>query len=338
MKFEEFKRNNQDKFIKQDVYAANRIRKTIEEMNLTDNEGGFELAKKYLIRNEKSSKKSLSKFLLNVLMSEMTRGTDLLVVFMLGFLSNFLSSKLDVAIKPCVVGLIVILIIIRCILNILLKNSYNELEPFEIRVLKDISYEQYKMLSAIYIENFSGIDDYCKISISKIQNFIVKKFRNINRNDILDFILWIGSIVYGAVLFVGLAILNTSADFIPWCGAVALTLAFLEYCRYGQYNLININESKQYSICEKFRKPAYESCKLLLAPTFTVIFSIILLKLTDRTPWDVSDTISNMSEQIIGSLFSLSLSFVYYAILIILFSVINMIGNMISGWKKKNKQ
>lgn len=52
MKFDEFKRNNQDKFIKQDVYAANRIRKTIEEMNLTDNEAGFELAKKYLIRNE----------------------------------------------------------------------------------------------------------------------------------------------------------------------------------------------------------------------------------------------------------------------------------------------
>ncbi|RHI16156.1 hypothetical protein DW172_16565 [Agathobacter rectalis] len=335
MKFRYFKRENRQLYIKQDVYAANRIKKTIEEMNLTDNEAGFELAKKYLIRNEKSSKKSLSKFLLNVLMSEMTRGMDLLVAFTLGLLSNFLSSKLDVAIKPFVVGLIVILIIIRCILNILLKNSYNELEPFEIRVLKDISYEQYKMLSAIYIENFSGIDDYCKISISKIQNFIVKKFRNINRNDILDFILWIGSIVYGAVLFVGMAILNTSADFIPWCGAVALTLAFLEYCRYSQYNLINIHESKQYSICEKFRKPAYESCKLLLAPTFTVIFSIILLKLTDRTPWDVSDTISNMSEQIVGSLFSLSLSFVYYAILIILFSVINMIGNMISGWKKK---
>lgn len=52
MKFEEFKRNNQDKFIKQDVYVANRVRKIMEEMNLTDNEGGFELAKKYLIRNE----------------------------------------------------------------------------------------------------------------------------------------------------------------------------------------------------------------------------------------------------------------------------------------------
>jgi len=80
MKFEKFKRNNQDKFIRQDVYAANRIRKTIEEMNLTDNEDGFELAKKYLIRNKKSSKKSLSKFLLNVLMCEMARGTDFLTI------------------------------------------------------------------------------------------------------------------------------------------------------------------------------------------------------------------------------------------------------------------
>ena len=63
-------------YIKQDVYAANRIKKTIEEMNLTDNEAGFELAKKYLIRN----KKSLSKFLLNVLMCEMARETDFLTI------------------------------------------------------------------------------------------------------------------------------------------------------------------------------------------------------------------------------------------------------------------
>ena len=336
MKFEEFKRNNQDKFIKQDVYVANRVRKTMEEMNLTDNEGGFELAKKYLIRNEKSSKKSLSKFLLNVLMSEMTRGTDLLVVFMLGLLSNFLSSKLEVAIKPCVVVLIVILIIIRCVLNILLKNQYNELEPFEIRVLKDISYEQYKVLNTIYVRDFSDIE--CGVKISKILKFIVEKIGNINKYDILDSILWIGTIVYGAVLFVGMAISNSSVDFIFWCGAIALTLAFFEYCRYSPYNLINMHESKRHSICEKFRKPAYESCKLLLAPTLTVIFSIILLKLTDRTPLDVSDTISNMSEQIVGSLFSLSISLVYYAVLIILFCFINMIGNMISGWKKKNKQ
>lgn len=78
MKFRYFKQENRQLYIKQDVYAANRIRKTIEEMNLTDNEAGFELAKKYLIRNERASKKSLSKFLLNVLMSEMTRGMDLL--------------------------------------------------------------------------------------------------------------------------------------------------------------------------------------------------------------------------------------------------------------------
>lgn len=76
MKFRYFKRENRQLYIKQDVYAANRIKKTIEEMNLTDNEAGFELAKKYLIRN----KKSLSKFLLNVLMCEMARGTDFLTI------------------------------------------------------------------------------------------------------------------------------------------------------------------------------------------------------------------------------------------------------------------
>lgn len=39
MKFEEFKSNEQDVYIKQDVYVTNRIQKTIEEMKLPDTEG-----------------------------------------------------------------------------------------------------------------------------------------------------------------------------------------------------------------------------------------------------------------------------------------------------------
>lgn len=35
MKFRYFKRENRQLYIKQDVYAANRIKKTIEEMNLS---------------------------------------------------------------------------------------------------------------------------------------------------------------------------------------------------------------------------------------------------------------------------------------------------------------
>ena len=89
------------------------------------------------------------------------------------------------------------MIIIRCVLTRLLKNQYNELEPFEIRVLKDISYEQYKVLNTIYVRDLSDMDGGVKIS--KKLKFIVEKIGNINRNDILDFILWIGSIVYGTV-------------------------------------------------------------------------------------------------------------------------------------------
>jgi hypothetical protein len=169
MKFEEFKSNEQDVYIKQDVYVTNRIQKTIEEMKLPDTEGGFELAKKYLIRNEKLSKKSFRNFLFNMLMRESIRGFELFVVFVLGLLSDFLSNRMNVGLESYVIKVIVILIMIRCVCSMLLKNQYNELEKFEIRILKDISYEQYKVLCMINIKDFSDIENSCKKEKQLIQ-------------------------------------------------------------------------------------------------------------------------------------------------------------------------
>ena len=123
MKFEEFKSNEQDVYIKQDVYVTNRIQKTIEEMKLPDTEGGFELAKKYLIRNEKLSKKSFRNFLFNMLMRESIRGFELFAVFVLGLLSDFLSNRMNVGLESYVIKVIVILIMIRCVCSMLLKNQ-----------------------------------------------------------------------------------------------------------------------------------------------------------------------------------------------------------------------
>lgn len=67
------------------------------------------------------------------------------------------------------------------------------------------------------------------------------------------------------------------------------------------------------------------------------MLSIILLKVMNRTPQDVSDTVSNMSEQIVGSLFSVFIFIVYYFVLILLFNVINNIGKKINEWKKQRK-
>lgn len=306
MKFEEFKSNEQDVYIKQDVYVTNRMQKTIEEMKLPDTEGGFELAKKYLIRNEKLSKKSFRNFLFNMLMRESIRGFELFVVFVLGLLSDFLSNRMNVGLESYVIKVIVILIMIRCVCSMLLKNQYNELEKFEIRILKDISYEQYKVLCMINIKDFSDIENSCKKRkvINSIKKFFIKlkcKIKQfINKDFVKDLVLWIGSIAYGAGLFLGMAIWKNVVDFFMFCSISGVVVGLLEYSRYSKYDLINFDDSKNYNI---FKKPAYESCKLLSAPTFTVMLSIILLKVMNRTPQDVSYTVSNMSEQIVGSLF-----------------------------------
>lgn len=306
MKFEEFKSNEQDVYIKQDVYVTNRMQKTIEEMKLPDTEGGFELAKKYLIRNEKLSKKSFRNFLFNMLMRESIRGFELFVVFVLGLLSDFLSNRMNVGLESYVIKVIVILIMIRCVCSMLLKNQYNELEKFEIRILKDISYEQYKVLCMINIKDFSDIENSCKKRkvINSIKKFFIKlkcKIKQfINKDFVKDLVLWIGSIAYGAGLFLGMAIWKNVVDFFMFCSISGVVVGLLEYSRYSKYDLINFDDSKNYNI---FKKPAYESCKLLSAPAFTVMLSIILLKVMNRTPQDVSYTVSNMSEQIVGSLF-----------------------------------
>ena len=343
MKFEEFKSNEQDEYIKQDVYVTNRIQKTIEEMKLPDTEGGFELAKKYLIRNEKLSKKSYKNFLFNMLMRESIRGFELFAVFVLGLLSDFLSNRMNVGLESYVIKVIVILIMIRCVCSMLLKNQYNELEKFEIRILKDISYEQYKVLCMINIKDFSDIENSCKKrkAINSIKKFFIKlkcKIKQfINKDFVKDLVLWIGSIAYGAGLFLGMAIWKNVANFSIFCSISGVIVGLLEYSRYSKYDLINFDDSKNYNIFKKFKKPAYESCKLLSAPTFTVMLSIILLKVMNRTPQDVSDTVSNMSEQIVGSLFSVFIFIVYYFVLILLFNVINNIGKKINEWKKQRK-
>lgn len=334
MKFEEFKSNEQDVYIKQDVYVTNRIQKTIEEMKLPDTEGGFELAKKYLIRNEKLSKKSFRNFLFNMLMRESIRGFELFVVFVLGLLSDFLSNRMNVGLESYVIKVIVILIMIRCVCSMLLKNQYNELEKFEIRILKDISYEQYKVLCMINIKDFSDIENSCKKRKNSIKKFFIKlkcKIKQfINKDFVKDLVLWIGSIAYGAGLFLGMAIWKNAVDFFMFCSISGVVVGLLEYSRYSKYDLINFDDSKNYNI---FKKPAYESCKLLSAPTFTVMLSIILLKVMNRTPQDVSDTVSNMSEQIVGSLFSVFIFIVYYFALILLFNI----GKKINEWKKQRK-
>lgn len=336
MKFEEFKSNEQDVYIKQDVYVTNRIQKTIEEMKLPDTEGGFELAKKYLIRNEKLSKKSFRNFLFNMLMCESIRGFELFVVFVLGLLSDFLSNRMNVGLESYVIKVIVILIMIRCVCSMLLKNQYNELEKFEIRILKDISYEQYKVLCMINIKDFSDIENSCKKRkvINSIKKFFIKlkcKIKQfINKDFVKDLVLWIGSIAYGAGLFLGMAIWKNVVDFFMFCSISGVVVGLLEYSRYSKYDLINFDDSKNYNI---FKKPAYESCKLLSAPTFTVMLSIILLKVMNRTPQDVSDTVFNMSEQIVGSLFSVFIFIVYYFALILLFNI----GKKINEWKKQRK-
>lgn len=336
MKFEEFKSNEQDVYIKQDVDVTNRIQKTIEEMKLPDTEGGFELAKKYLIRNEKLSKKSFRNFLFNMLMRESIRGFELFVVFVLGLLSDFLSNRMNVGLESYVIKVIVILIMIRCVCSMLLKNQYNELEKFEIRILKDISYEQYKVLCMINIKDFSDIENSCKKrkAINSIKKFFIKlkcKIKQfINKDFVKDLVLWIGSIAYGAGLFLGMAIWKNAVDFFMFCSISGVVVGLLEYSRYSKYDLINFDDSKNYNI---FKKPAYESCKLLSAPTFTVMLSIILLKVMNRTPQDVSDTVSNMSEQIVGSLFSVFIFIVYYFALILLFNICKKINE----WKKQRK-
>lgn len=336
MKFEEFKSNEQDVYIKQDVYVTNRMQKTIEEMKLPDTEGGFELAKKYLIRNEKLSKKSFRNFLFNMLMRESIRGFELFVVFVLGLLSDFLSNRMNVGLESYVIKVIVILIMIRCVCSMLLKNQYNELEKFEIRILKDISYEQYKVLCMINIKDFSDIENSCKKRkvINSIKKFFIKlkcKIKQfINKDFVKDLVLWIGSIAYGAGLFLGMAIWKNVVDFFMFCSISGVVVGLLEYSRYSKYDLINFDDSKNYNI---FKKPAYESCKLLSAPTFTVMLSIILLKVMNRTPQDVSYTVSNMSEQIVGSLFFVFIFIVYYFALILLFNI----GKKINEWKKQRK-
>lgn len=132
---------------KQYKKIADGIQKVIEDAGLKNDEGGYELAKSWLINNELMDKKYLIKYLVENLIPEISNGVTMFCTFLLGVLTSLWVNEeaaniLTFPWKPFV-GVFLVFFSLQFFLNLYAKSI---IEGYNLRILREMTYAQYKSL------------------------------------------------------------------------------------------------------------------------------------------------------------------------------------------------
>lgn len=134
---------------KKDQYKqiAAGIQKVIEDADLKNDEGGYELAKSWVINNELMDKKYLIKYLVENLIPEISNGVTMFCTFLLGVLTSLWANEEVANIftfpwKPFV-GVFLVFFLLQFVLNLYAKSI---IEGYNLRILREMTYAQYKSL------------------------------------------------------------------------------------------------------------------------------------------------------------------------------------------------
>lgn len=131
--------------IKQQKELANKINKLIRIEKLPDDKVGFEFAKKLFIEQENfRTTKVLGDFIILYLVKILSAFKQF-ITFILGFLSSYFVKYIE-SFNVKNLWLVFIIIVLLCFCSALEETEKNKLEQLSVRILRDMSYEQYKML------------------------------------------------------------------------------------------------------------------------------------------------------------------------------------------------
>lgn len=332
MEFRKVKKELQIEEVEKLVKAANNIKDVISENEFSEDEDGFELAKIITINLAKGGGLFRILDILSIYFEAFLNGCEMLVAFFLGIISNYIINVQLNILNKDIKCVIVSLIIISCACTIvekLIRAKNNT-----VFIIENMTFGQYKALLNTNIKKITYDRNENKKNKRYIENRVVifLKQHLFKREKIINMMLSCTSILYSALLFVGSAIAINYQFVIVII--VGLIIAFLEFFKYYPYDF---RKNSVLSIFKEIKKSIRESCELLLVPSITVFVSIILLKLFNRTPDDISDTLKNMAEQIVGSWCAVFMILVYFVILIVIFSVGMLAYYKISSKINKNK-
>ncbi|MBQ8798631.1 MAG: hypothetical protein IJZ55_03585 [Lachnospiraceae bacterium] len=138
-----------DKKVKQYTNVAIKVRDTIQMSGLTEDEGGFSLAKKWLLNNEGLSTLEILGDAVRSLISDFLKWIPIFITYILGALASFFISGGKIS-PFYLLGVPIIIIIVGFCVEAGIKGISVKIEKLHVYILERMTYLEYKNLLQKY--------------------------------------------------------------------------------------------------------------------------------------------------------------------------------------------
>ena len=146
MKFRNFEKENIAYKVEQQREAARKVRDTIKDADLSECEAGFELAKEMLIKNEEAGVSVILEYLFNEYGSGALRWLQISITFLLGMCATIITDNSRGEVNDVLIGNVIALLLFGWLIDVAGKVFENSNVKLNIRILRSMSFERYKML------------------------------------------------------------------------------------------------------------------------------------------------------------------------------------------------
>ena len=146
MKFRNFEKENIAYIVEQQREAARKVRDTIKNADLSECEAGFELAKEMLIKNEEAGLSVILEYLFNEYGSGALRGLQNAITFFLGVFATIIANNSTEKVSEALIRDVIALLLVEWLVYVAGKIFKNSVIKPNIRILRSMSFERYKML------------------------------------------------------------------------------------------------------------------------------------------------------------------------------------------------
>lgn len=134
-----------DKKVKQYTNVAVKVRDTIQKSGITEDEGGFSLAKKWLLNNEGLSLLEILGDAVRCLISDFSKWIPIFITYILGALASFFISRGKVS-PFYLLGVPIIIVIVGFCVEVGIKGISVKIEKLHVYILERMTYLEYKNL------------------------------------------------------------------------------------------------------------------------------------------------------------------------------------------------
>lgn len=126
--------------------VATRIYDVIQRSGYVEDEGGFSLAKKWLLNNERMSVISALGEAGRTVMNDLSKWVPIFVSFILGVLTSYFTNQEGFSIVNLPWVLFLVIIFLGFCVEIGLKYASEKIEKLHIRILEEMTFSEYKVL------------------------------------------------------------------------------------------------------------------------------------------------------------------------------------------------